>query len=171
MIKLTKRTEYGLIALIHLAERDGQVISSREIGDTYPMPKRVLEEVLKDLQHSGLVTSTRGAHGGYTLAEPVGEISLGRVVNLLEGAPAITDCQAHEGDTSCEVHSNCPIRDPLERVKSGIWNLMEQTSLLSLMERAPLVSLGADSPVPTAKTDNTHNDSTNSDKLAVKKVN
>ncbi len=142
MIKLTKRTEYGLIALIHLAERDGQVVSAREIGDSYPVPKRLLAEVLKDLQHSGLVNSTRGAHGGYTLAEPATGISLGRVVSLLEGSPALTECQdGNSSDTPCEVHSTCPIRDPLDRIKTGIWNLMEQTSLQSLMQNSPYVPL------------------------------
>ncbi|HPF12791.1 MAG: Rrf2 family transcriptional regulator [Planctomycetes bacterium] len=142
MIKLTKRTEYGLIALIHLAEREGQVVSAREIGETYPVPRRLLAEVLKDLQHAGLVLSTRGAHGGYTLAEPIADISLGRVVALLEGSPTLTDCQTTAGGANCEVHASCPIRDPLDRIKSGIWNLMEQTSLRSLMERSPMVPLG-----------------------------
>jgi len=141
MLKLTKRTEYGLIALIHLAEREGQVISSRDIGETYPVPKRLLAEVLKDLQHSGLVNSTRGAHGGYTLAEPAKDISLGRVVALLEGEPSLTECKTNKGDVTCEVHSNCPIRNPLDRIKQNLWNLMEQTSLHSLMKGAPVVDL------------------------------
>ncbi len=141
MLKLTKRTEYGLIALIHLAEREGEVVSAREIGETYPVPRRLLAEVLKDLQHSGLVTSTRGAHGGYTLAESAEDISLGRVVGLLEGTPALTECQTEDKGPVCDVHANCPIRNPLDRIKQGLWNLMEQTSLRSLMEGAPVISL------------------------------
>ena len=141
MLKLTKRTEYGLIALIHLAEREGQVVSAREIGETYPVPRRLLAEVLKDLQHSGLVNSTRGAHGGYTLAEPAAEISLGRVVTLLEGEPTLTECQTADQDSACEVHSTCPIRNPLDRIKQGLWNLMEQTSLRSLMDGAQVIEL------------------------------
>lgn len=70
MLKLTKRTEYGLIALVHLAEHTGRVISAREIGEQYPVPRRLLAEVLKDLQHASLIDSQRGAHGGYSLAHP-----------------------------------------------------------------------------------------------------
>ncbi|MEZ6003478.1 MAG: Rrf2 family transcriptional regulator [Planctomycetota bacterium] len=141
MIKLTKRTEYGLIALVHLAERQGQVVSAREIGEQYPVPRRLLAEVLKDLQHGGLVNSTRGAHGGYTLAAPAESISLGKVVAMLEGAPSVTDCTAPETAQPCEVHATCPIRSPLDRIRGGIWNLMEQTSLQSLMDPGPVVSL------------------------------
>ena len=112
----------------------------------YPVPRRLLAEVLKDLQHAGLVLSTRGAHGGYTLAEPSSQISLGRVVALLEGQPTLTDCQTNAGSSACEVHATCPIRDPLDRIKSGIWNLLEQTSLRSLMDRSPVVPLGNGSP-------------------------
>ena len=60
MLKLTRRTEYGLIALMHLADREGEVVSAREIGDRFPVPKRVLAEVLKDLHHAHLA---RGASG------------------------------------------------------------------------------------------------------------
>ncbi len=141
MLKLTKRTEYGLIALIHLAEREGEVVSAREIGETYPVPRRLLAEVLKDLQHSELVTSTRGAHGVYPRAQRAEDISLGRVVDLLEGAPTLTDCQTDDDSPRCDVHDNCPIRNPLDRIKQGLWNLMEQTSLRSLMEGAPVIQL------------------------------
>jgi Rrf2 family protein len=134
MLKLTKRTEYGLIALVHLAEHAGRVVSAREIGEQYPVPRRLLAEVLKDLQHAGLIDSQRGAHGGYSLAHPAEDTSIGKVVQALEGAPALTECQDESVEKQCDVRAQCPIRNPLERIRSGIWSLMENTSLSSLLE-------------------------------------
>ena len=68
MLQLTKRTEYGLIALTFLTQRQGTICSVREICEHYPVPRRLVAEVLKDLCHAGLVDSHRGAAGGYTLA-------------------------------------------------------------------------------------------------------
>lgn len=137
MLKLTKRTEYGLIALTHLAQRQGEVIAAREIGDRFPVPRRLLAEVLKDLCHMDLVNSTRGAHGGYALARPPAEISLGEIVNALEGAPTVSSCGDGgllHGETTCDVHPVCPIRSPLEKIKDKIWQMMLTTSLASLAE-------------------------------------
>jgi Rrf2 family protein len=85
VIQLTKRTEYGLIALVHLADaaltgRDGAFVSVREIAEHYPVPKRLLAEVLKDLARAELVESARGKDGGYTLRRQPDQITLAEVV-------------------------------------------------------------------------------------------
>lgn len=137
MLKLTKRTEYGLIALLHLADREGRVVPVREIGERYPLPRRLLAEVLKDLSRAGLVDSQRGATGGYRLARPAESVTLGEVVATLEGAPALTSCQdlgAALANGECEVQPVCPIRSPLTRLRQGIWALLEGTTLRSLAD-------------------------------------
>lgn len=91
MLQLTKRTEYGLIALVHMADHQGRVVSAREIGEHYPIPRRLLAEVLKDLTHAGLIESQRGATGGYTLVRPADAITLAEIVTTLEGNPALTN--------------------------------------------------------------------------------
>jgi Rrf2 family nitric oxide-sensitive transcriptional repressor len=143
LLQLTKRTEYGLIALLHMADRAGQVVSVREIGEHYPVPRRVLAEVLKDLGRAGLVESQRGASGGYVLARTPDAITLGEIVVALEGAPSVANCDAQEAAESagCDVEPVCPIRSPLFRIREGIWRLMERTTLRSLAQPAPLVAL------------------------------
>lgn len=146
MLRLTKRTEYGLIALVHLAEQAAQtatgetvgVVSAREIGDQFPVPRRLLAEALKGLQIGGLLESTRGARGGYRLARPATEISLGDIVAVLEGEPTLTSCAglgAAGSDGACDVEPVCPIRSPLARLRVGIWNLLEGVSLKALADR------------------------------------
>ena len=134
MLQLTKRTEYGLIALTHLAGREGCVTSVREIGEHYPVPKRLLAEVLKDLAHANFVSSQRGAHGGYTLARPARLISIGDVVSVLEGPPSLTSCETFGAYARghCNIESVCPIRSPIHRLREGIWSLFQRTTLADL---------------------------------------
>jgi len=137
MLKLTKRTEYGLIALLHLAERDGQVVSAREIGERYPIPPRLLAESLKVLGRAGLVDSQRGANGGYQLARPAEQITIDLVVAALEGVPALTSCNdlgASGQDGQCGVEPVCPIRSPLQILRESIWTLLQTTTLRSLAD-------------------------------------
>ena len=143
MLQLTKRTEYGLIALTHLAEREGQISSVRQICERYPIPRRLVAEVLKDLCRSDLVDSYRGAHGGYTLARPAASITVGAVVGALEGHPSLASCESLGSYVagSCDVEPNCPIRSPIHRLRAGIWNLLERTTLLDL--------IGSSSPLST----------------------
>ena len=135
MLQLTKRSEYALIALVHMVDREGGVVSVRELCERYPLPKRLVAEVLKDLARAGLVTSQRGAQGGYTLAQSAEEITLGQIIGAMEGIPPLTNCEtlASARDGGCEVHPVCPIRSPVERVREHLWRLFESTTLRSLV--------------------------------------
>ena len=134
MLQLTKRTEYGLIALVHMASRSGDFVSAREICEHYPVPRRLLAEVLKDLGRHALVESQRGAGGGYALARPAQAITLAQVVGALEGAPELTNCEAASviKQGGCEVQPTCPIRSPIQVVRGRLWELLEHTTLASL---------------------------------------
>jgi len=138
MLQLTKRTEYGLIALVHMVDRGGEPISVRELCERNPVPKRVMAEVLKDLGRSDLVESHRGATGGYSLARAPEAITLGEIIAALEGAPALTNCEVSSTLRSgaCEVKPSCPIRSPLQRVHERLWDLLEHTTLRSLSDPA-----------------------------------
>lgn len=135
MLQLTKRTEYALIALVHMVDRRGDVTSVRELCERYPLPKRLVAEVLKDLSRAGLVESHRGASGGYSLAMSPESITLGQIIHAIEGSPALTNCDsmAQSRDGGCEVHPVCPIRSPIDRIREHIWRLFETTSLRSLV--------------------------------------
>ncbi|MEX1025943.1 MAG: Rrf2 family transcriptional regulator [Planctomycetota bacterium] len=146
MLQLTKRTEYGLIALTHLATRAGEVVSVRELCEAYPLPKRLVAEVLKDLCREGLVDSTRGASGGYALARPAAEVSVGTVVATLEGHPSLTSCEslgayvANATRGVCELESNCPIKSPIHQLRASLWSMLEATSLADLAQHDRAVS-------------------------------
>jgi Rrf2 family protein len=142
MLQLTKRTEYGLIALVHLVDRPGAFVSAREIGDTYRVPRRLLAEVLKTLSREGLLTSQRGATGGYRLAREPELLSVATAVQALEGGPSTGVCEPAgtvsgelpllESEAGCDMSSTCPIKTPIQRLRAGIWSLLQQTSLRDL---------------------------------------
>ncbi len=136
MLKLTKRTEYGLIALMHLAEHGEELLSVRTIAERFTMPQRLLAQTLQNLTHAGLVESQRGATGGYRLAQPADQITIGSVVHALEGQGGLTSC--HEvpspEPSACSIESLCPIRSPLGRIQHGIWSLLEGATLASLAD-------------------------------------
>jgi len=136
MLALTKRAEYGLIALVHLVDRPEEVVSAREIGDTYEVPRRLLAEVLKALSRAGLVESFRGANGGYSLAHDPEELTVAQAVTAIEQAPPRDACESDiktpDGWSACEMSSTCPIKTPIQRLRAGIWGLLHQTTLRDL---------------------------------------
>ena len=141
MLQLTKRTEYGLIALVHMVDCQGELVSVRELTERYRVPRRLLAEVLKDLGRSDLVESHRGASGGYTLARRPDRITLGDVVVALEGSPNLISCELPTllPQSDCEVKPTCPIRSPIQRVHERLLDLLERTTLRSLADGpAPL---------------------------------
>jgi Rrf2 family protein len=151
VLQLTKRAEYGLIALTYLAQRPGSVTSVREICERFPVPKRLVAEVLKDLCHAGLVVSHRGALGGYSLSRVPEATSVGDVVAALEGPPALTSCASlglFEGH-ACGVEPVCPIRSPIETLRLEFWRLLGRTTLRDLAAHPYSIPSGS---APLART-------------------
>ena len=139
MLRLTKRTEYGLTALVHLADHGGETVSARRISQHYSLPHRLVAEALKDLCRAGHLKSVRGASGGYMLAQSPADLTVGEAVAALEGAPKSTDCEAKAlvglgfgalGDL--DVESKCMIRSPLHKIQEDIWRQFERTTIQEL---------------------------------------
>jgi len=133
MLRLTRRSEYGLMALAFLASRPGEYCSVREIVDELKTPKRLLAEVLKDLSRSELLEATRGPGGGYRLLIPAESLSLARVVEILEGPVAMTDCMAH----NCDLEASCIIQSGIGRVTQSIRDVLTDITVAELLPKTP----------------------------------
>lgn len=109
MLCMSKKTEYALVALAHLAGQGGRVASAREIAREHSLPAALLINILKNLQGHGLLRSTRGAKGGYQIDRDLNSLSLHELI-------AIVDCggDAGDGDCGCQEHAADVMRD-LER--------------------------------------------------------
>ena len=91
-MKLTRRSEYVLLALIHLARAKGEgYVSVAAMAEAQGLPAKFLEQLLMALKHARLVKSQKGPHGGFRLARPAEKISLAEVIRLLDGALAPTE--------------------------------------------------------------------------------
>ncbi len=121
MVRLSKKVEYGLIALRHFATRGNRdLVTAKEISDVYHIPFELMSKVLQRLTKAGVITSHQGVHGGYALAMNPRELSVARIINAIEGAqPMIAQCMI-EGPESCGVFPVCTIKSPLTRVQANI---------------------------------------------------
>ena len=115
MFSLSKKADYGLIALKHLARHTNESVSAREIATEYRIPAELLAKILQRLARKGLVVSQQGTHGGYVLARDPSKISIVDVVEALDGPIGITPC---ERGSSCEQIDRCSVKDPLMAVRA-----------------------------------------------------
>ena len=143
MLKLTKKADYGLIALKHLAGVCPQSASAKDIADRYGIPVPVLSKVLQKLARSGFLASEHGTNGGYRLAGDPELISVLDVVRAIDGPVLLTGCFTEDGE-NCEHQDLCNIRDPLRRVHDGILKLLAGISMRELAaDSQPRVSRAA----------------------------
>src|ERR671928_219933 len=116
MLRLSKKADYALLAMRHLAARgEKQAVSARELAESYDIPGELLAKVLQKLVRARLLESRQGIHGGYGLARQAAAVSVADVIQAIDGPLTVTACSAD--DHSCTQYSKCNIRDPLWRVK------------------------------------------------------
>lgn len=152
MIVLTRKTDYALVALAHLAHHAGEegVSSAREIADRYHIPLPVLMNILKTLNREGLVISVRGARGGYRLARPAAEISLADMIRALEGPVRLVRCSDASGTGGtgfCEQSRSCPVRAPAQAVHRKLEQFLSEVTLEEIAEPPVLAPVLPAEPV------------------------
>ncbi len=133
MLKLTKKADYGLIALRHLAlHPDGA--SAKEIAGNYGIPVPLLAKVLQKLARGGLLTSEYGTNGGYRLARDPREINALEVVRTIDGPVILTSC--FTGSRACYQSGTCSVREPLRKIHESILQLLENITISELAQDA-----------------------------------
>jgi Rrf2 family protein len=134
MLKLTKKADYGLIALKYLAEHpEKPALSAKDVADTYGIPAQLLAKILQQLTKAGLLRSHAGMNGGYALARPAASISAFEVILAIDGPLFITSCT--KGSKGCELTGNCTIKEPLARVNETIAGVLRSISIQDLAEQ------------------------------------
>jgi Rrf2 family protein len=143
MLKLTKKADYGLIALRHLAAARRSA-SAKDIADAYRIPQSLLSKILQSLARAGLLVSEQGTHGGYKLARDAGDISALEVIRTIDGPIILTHCFTEHAE--CDQSDLCPVREPLRKVHEGILRLLSSISILDMTKD--------DMPVPALQLSN-----------------
>lgn len=142
MLRLTKKADYGLMALKYLAEQAScptasQTIagaaSAKAIADAYHIPPQLLAKILQTLAKAGILVSHAGTNGGYALARPATEISAFEVIRAIDGPLFITSCITIHG--TCDLAGTCTIKEPLRKVNDSITSLLAELHISDLIEQ------------------------------------
>ena len=151
MLRLSKKADYALIAMKHLAQkRDAVSSSAREIAEQYDIPIELMAKVLQRLVRTGLLTSQQGTRGGYALSRSSGTITVADVIQAIDGPFTVTSCSTE--DSSCEQYGKCSIRDPLWRIKERIVAALGTVSLAEMAAEADGPPQAQPAPVTILRT-------------------
>src|SRR5712671_4900546 len=143
MLKLTKKADYGLMAMKHLAEHaERGACSAKDVADSYHIPQEALAKILQRLVKAGLLHSQHGTNGGYTLARDPGMISAFEVIRAIDGPLFITSCVTVRGE--CDQTDRCTIREPLRKVNESIEQVLKNIRISQMKEEPEVV--GVDKP-------------------------
>ncbi len=135
MLKLTKKADYGLIAMKHLAEHAGQgACSAKDLAEAYGIPQEALAKILQKLVRGKLLTSQHGINGGYLLARDPRSISAFEVIKAIDGQLFITSCIKVDGE--CLQSPRCTVREPLRMVNESIQQVLERISIADMARDA-----------------------------------
>ena len=138
MLRLSKKADYALMAMKHLAIKSDSGPSStsaREIAEQYDIPIELMAKVLQRLARNGLLTSHQGTRGGYTLSRPTVSISVADIIQAIDGPLTVTACSSQ--DEGCEQFEKCNVRDPLWRIKDRILEALSTCSLAEITTETP----------------------------------
>ena len=139
MLKLTKKADYGLMAMKHLAEHAHQgACSAKDVAESYGMPPEVLAKILQRMAKAGLLHSQHGINGGYTLARGASEISAYEVIRAIDGPLFITSCITVRGE--CDQTERCTIREPLRKVNQSIEEVLKKIKIADMTESGEATS-------------------------------
>jgi FeS assembly SUF system regulator len=130
MLRISKLTDYGTMVLACLAARPGQRYTATAVAERTRLGLPTVSKLLKSFHRAGLVTSVRGAHGGYQLARPATGISAAEIIDAIEGPVAITECSGDHG--ACDLETFCSTGSAWQRVNVAIRRSLDQLSLAQL---------------------------------------
>ncbi|MBX3396475.1 MAG: Rrf2 family transcriptional regulator [Phycisphaerae bacterium] len=138
MFALTRKTDYAIIALAHLAQNRDRLCTAREIAEKFRVPTALLMNVLKTLSQSELVRSIRGAKGGYSLAKSPDAVTLSAIIQAIEGPIRFVQCSNHSPmpDPVCELSELCPVKLPIQRIQARLENFLLQVTLAEIVRDA-----------------------------------
>ena len=140
MLKLTKKADYGLMAMKHLAEHAaGGALSAKDVADAYGIPPEALAKILQRLAKAGLLVSQHGINGGYTLARDPKSISAFEVIKAIDGPLFITSCVTVRGE--CGQSNRCTIREPLRKVNESIEQVLRNIKISQMKEEPETIEM------------------------------
>ncbi len=131
MLRISKLTDYAMLIMSYMAREPDQVISATTLAERLHLTPPTVSKILKMLAEKALVTSMRGAEGGYRLARPITAISLIDIITAMEGEIAMTECCTHTA--LCALESMCLMRENWMKINTLIHSILNRYNLSDLM--------------------------------------
>ena len=133
---LSQKCQYALRAVYEITLRQSDwPLKSGEIAKAQAIPPRFLENILAQLKQGGFVESKRGKDGGYMLADPERDITVGEIIRFIQGPLVPVHCMT-EGPEICELHGSCPFHGMWERARQAVIDVYDTTSIRDLIAEA-----------------------------------
>lgn len=134
MFQLSKKIEYALIAIRHMAKnRRGQTHTTKEIAGRYNLPYELLAKIMQRLAKQGFIVSHQGVNGGYTLARNPEELKVSEIINAIEGKTAVTLVQCESGTPEeCSIHTTCTIKNPLIKLQTNLNKVLDELTVMEM---------------------------------------
>ena len=134
MFKLSKKSDYGLIAVKHLAlhRNEHHACSANEIAEEYGISTTLMAKVLQKLARHALVVAKHGSTGGYQLAKDPEHITALEVITAIDGPVLITSCVTSHGN--CDASSKCSVREPLRRVNESVMHVLNTVTIAQMCD-------------------------------------
>jgi FeS assembly SUF system regulator len=130
MFRISKLTDYGTVVLACLACAPDRRQTATAVAERTRLGLPTVSKLLKNLHRAGLVTSTRGAHGGYQLARPATRISAAAIIDAIEGPVAITECSGSH--SNCDIENVCRTGSAWQRINTSIRRALDDITLAQL---------------------------------------
>jgi Rrf2 family protein len=134
MFQLSKKVEYGLIAIRHMASgHSGQIFTAKEIADAYQIPYDLLAKVMQKMAREGFIASHQGVHGGYMLVRNPAQMKVSEIIQTIEGKPSVTiiQCEA-AGPEQCTIQTTCTIKNPMVKIQSTINKVLDELTIMEM---------------------------------------
>ena len=135
MFQLSKKVEYALIAVRHMAvHSNGKIHTTKEIADRYHIPYELLAKLMQKLAKKRFIRSHQGVHGGYTLACNPFELQISAIIRAIEDKESVTiiQCEAESPD-NCLIHQMCTIKNPLVKLQGNINRVFDQLTIMEMI--------------------------------------
>ena len=154
MFKLSRMTDYGVVALGFMVERQGVLVTAPEVAEGTGLPLPTVAKLLKLLAKDGIVAAQRGAQGGYLLDRAASDISVAEIIASLDGPVALTAC-VDGAEGNCQVETLCPMRGRWDRINLAVKAALDSVSLAEIAAE-PVVPDFIGTPAETEKTERAH---------------
>lgn len=145
MLRLSRLTDYAVVVLSQMADRQGDVLTAVDLADATALPQPTVAKVLKLLARHDVVESRRGTQGGYVLDRPPGAVSVAEIITAIDGPVALTAC-VDDAEGNCTVEQLCPLRGRWDKLNTAVQQAFSAVTLAEILA-VPAIPNFIDPPV------------------------